>query len=565
MLAYSSRKSKRGGGSIQQPLDYIDKSYGTPNAPAGQNLLVEQGGIARPMIGGFFPSVMKGVVNSGAFLGPLVAIEAKRMMNGNGTRKRRGGGTTKQENWKRNFALAGELLRKHGKARGPNITKYAVALRKDPAAAAAFLEEFKAREFARQQEEATKKTRKAPRKSKAQAAPVPGAIRHVFFNNKGKILGEEVVPPGQLSKLVVNVAGKVRNITEQIPVQGSFTIGDEIPVLNNAPKTKKKRAPKGTLAAIAKEVAKNTALEMPVAVVPPTGPRISEGQAKYQANLAAARAELAKYTNKPLISNAATLVRMKRQGQNTGAFIENYKTRKGKKNKGPLTTIAEGAEETINLTIPPAVAAAVEKAKRTRKVTNEQQARYAQAKANLASLGRNPFAYEISTLSKRRREGKPNAELFELYKQGPLPVASRAAAPVAAVAPAAVVNAVKQAQAQAPAPAAPAEAPGLLQTVMSMVAPAAAAAPVATTEAKQKRAYKRSNEVQSIMNKAKANLVATGRAKGPKAQEIATLTALRRRGENNSRFMNEYMGVSEPIIDLDAVTETNEENENNNE
>jgi hypothetical protein len=136
MLAFSSRRPKKGGGSVQQPLEYIDATMSPPSANAGQNLLhttdliarpripIVGGGsckqsidytnptvivpsaaaganlltvsdtIVRPRIGGFIPSVMKGVVNSGSVLVPLAAMAAHRMMNS--TRKRGGA----QKAWK---------------------------------------------------------------------------------------------------------------------------------------------------------------------------------------------------------------------------------------------------------------------------------------------------------------------------------------------------------------------------------------------------------------------------------------------------------------------------------
>lgn len=185
MLAFSSRKTKKGGGSPEeqhggassdQPLEYVDPTMSPPNASAGQTLLQQNGLILRPVIprqsaggssnqplpyldptipspsaglgsdllkqnglivrpaierqsggnkGGFLPSVMKGVVNSGVIVAPLAVMAAQRMMNG--TRKRGGG---KKENWAHNREAAKEELAKYGKPSALNVNKYAALKRK---------------------------------------------------------------------------------------------------------------------------------------------------------------------------------------------------------------------------------------------------------------------------------------------------------------------------------------------------------------------------------------------------------------------------------------------------
>lgn len=102
MLAYASRKC--GGGSTAQSLDYVYPSAREPSASAGKDLLPTDGLILRPKIGGFYPSIMKGVINSGAYVAPLAAYTAKKMMN-TGTRKAKRGGASKanQERFKQNL------------------------------------------------------------------------------------------------------------------------------------------------------------------------------------------------------------------------------------------------------------------------------------------------------------------------------------------------------------------------------------------------------------------------------------------------------------------------------
>ncbi len=94
-----------GGGSVQQPLPYLDPTFSSPSADGpGNDLLKQNGLILRPVIprigggtmrkhrhggwksGGFLPSVMKGVVNAAVVTAPLAAVAAKKMLY-NKTRK----------------------------------------------------------------------------------------------------------------------------------------------------------------------------------------------------------------------------------------------------------------------------------------------------------------------------------------------------------------------------------------------------------------------------------------------------------------------------------------------
>ena len=122
-----------GGGA--QPLSYVDPTYLPPSSSAGTDLLKQDGLLLRPRIGGFFPSVMKGVVNSGAIIAPLALVTAKKMWN-----TRKGGG--KKEDWARNREAAREELGKYGKPSALNINKYAALLRKNESGAEDFLVEY---------------------------------------------------------------------------------------------------------------------------------------------------------------------------------------------------------------------------------------------------------------------------------------------------------------------------------------------------------------------------------------------------------------------------------------
>ena len=165
------------GGSVQQPLPYLDPTLASPSA-AGSDLLKQNGLIVRPAIlrqmggsaGGFLPSVMKGVVNAAVVTAPLAAMAAKRMMNK--TRKRGGG---KRENWSRNRNAAKEELLKYGKPSALNVNKYAALKRKSEEDADEWLTGYilKKRKTAKKPKKVAKsKTEKA---SKANVAEVKTA------------------------------------------------------------------------------------------------------------------------------------------------------------------------------------------------------------------------------------------------------------------------------------------------------------------------------------------------------------------------------------------------------
>ena len=124
-----------------QPLSYTDTSYKEPSSWAGSNLQVQNDLILRPRIGGsrgsrrskggFYPSIMKGVVDGGVYLAPLAALTGRRMF----TRKNGGG---KKESWARNRGEAKVSLERYGKPSAVNVNKYAALKRKDTRKAADF-------------------------------------------------------------------------------------------------------------------------------------------------------------------------------------------------------------------------------------------------------------------------------------------------------------------------------------------------------------------------------------------------------------------------------------------
>ena len=87
MKTRRNRKQRGGYEAMGQPLGYVDPKWNAPSASAGSNLqeatqtIVRQplnatpmtGGKRRTARGGFYPSVMGGVVSNAPFLFPVAA------------------------------------------------------------------------------------------------------------------------------------------------------------------------------------------------------------------------------------------------------------------------------------------------------------------------------------------------------------------------------------------------------------------------------------------------------------------------------------------------------------
>jgi len=142
-------KNQNGGGSVGQSLRYMDPTAPERTAGAGTNLLVERGLIARPAIGGgtrkqkrggFLPSVMTGVVDNAMIAAPLAAIAARKLFNGNKTRR---GGARQAELWKQEKERARAELMEHGRPTAQEIIAYAKAKRRGPEDGAFYLQSYR--------------------------------------------------------------------------------------------------------------------------------------------------------------------------------------------------------------------------------------------------------------------------------------------------------------------------------------------------------------------------------------------------------------------------------------
>ncbi len=287
------------GGSVQQPLPYLDPTLASPSA-AGSDLLKQNGLIVRPAIlrqmggsaGGFLPSVMKGVVNAAVVTAPLAAMAAKRMMNK--TRKRggsrvttghRGGG--KRENWSRNRNAAKEELLKYGKPSALNINKYAALKRKSEDDADDWLTEYilKKRKTIKKPKKAAKnKTEKAVKtKAKKESGVQTAALWKNLVDRAKKDLEQYGNPSGanvrkfaSLHKKGLNTAAFLANY-----------------------QTRKKYVPTTPV-----KTARNT----------------------YKTNLQEAKQELATF-GKPTAANLSKYVSLKRKGQSVKTVQNAVKSR----------------------------------------------------------------------------------------------------------------------------------------------------------------------------------------------------------------------------------------------
>ena len=235
----------KGGGSIGQSLHYVDPNAPERSAGSGSDLLVQRGLIARPAIGGgnnrkggFFPTVMTGVVDNALMALPLAAMAGRRLLNN--TRKK--GGGRKGNQWKAQQEEAKAILKEIGNPSARNVLLYAAALRRNSAEAQRFLDAFRnkkvraaeefsakrmAKEAKKEEKEAklraraasrdqklknreakaaaradTKKVRAVKPRARKTAKVVKAKGKHMFFNNEGREIkkeeAERVVTPREV-------------------------------------------------------------------------------------------------------------------------------------------------------------------------------------------------------------------------------------------------------------------------------------------------------------------------------------------------------------------------------
>jgi len=186
---------QQGGGSVGQSLKYVDPAAHEQTAGAGTDLLKQNGLILRPSIGGsvaapshrgggtrkkrggFFPSVMTGVVNAGVYLAPVAAIAGRRLFS----QKQRRGGGKKGNLFRAQKEEAKSELDVIGKASAANVLAFVAAKRRGSAAAEEYITKFRnkklekaveleGKRIAKEEKKAARASKKASKKAKKPAA-----------------------------------------------------------------------------------------------------------------------------------------------------------------------------------------------------------------------------------------------------------------------------------------------------------------------------------------------------------------------------------------------------------
>ncbi len=347
---------QHGGGSVGQSLRYVDTAAPEQSAAAGGDLLIERYPIVRPAIGGgtrrkrggFFPSVMGGVVNAGMLTLPLAGYSARKLLS----RKTRKGGA-KLAKWLAQKEEAKAMLAHYGKPSARNIQAYAIARRRGSNVAEQYLNDFRkrkqekaeaneakrvAKEAAKAQKKRERNEKKAaskknkppkkPRSTKkakkenavaavvANEAPKKG--KHLFFNNEG-----EVINTAARNKALESLGKRVASPRPTTP-----TVNRPKTPVSNKPKTP---AASAAVAAAVNSTKKKGKKEKKAkkANNGTAKPRKSPSAAskKYFEELRKAREYLGTI-GAPTGPNMSKYASMKLRGENTSAFEENFKTRR---------------------------------------------------------------------------------------------------------------------------------------------------------------------------------------------------------------------------------------------
>jgi len=193
---------QQGGGSVGQSLKYVDPAAPEQMAAAGTDLLKQNGLILRPAIGGhrggtrkkkggFFPSVMSGVVNAGVYLAPLTAIAGRRLFS----QKQRRGGGKKGNLFKAQKEEAKAELDVIGKASAANVLAFVAAKRRGSEAAEEYLSKFRnkklekaveleGKRIAKEEKKAEREAKRASKKAKKPAAASRSSSRSDASSNR---------------------------------------------------------------------------------------------------------------------------------------------------------------------------------------------------------------------------------------------------------------------------------------------------------------------------------------------------------------------------------------------
>jgi hypothetical protein len=360
---------QHGGGSVGQSLRYVDTAAPEQSAPAGSDLLIERYPIVRPAIGGgtrkkrggFFPSVMSGIVNAGMVTLPLAGYSARKLLS----RKTRKGGA-KLAKWLAQKEEAKAMLEHYGKPSARNIQDYAIARRRGTNVAETYLNNFRKRKQEKQEANEAKRAAKAAAKAekkrqrneKKAASKKNKTVKKPRASKKAKVVNET---PKQGKHLFFNNEGQVMNSAARnkaLESLGKKVASPKTPV-NNRPKTPVNNRPKTPVNNRPKTPVNNTTAKKgkkgkaKKANNGTAKPRKSPSAAskKYFEELRKAREYLGTI-GAPTGPNMSKYASMKLRGENTSAFEENFKTRRplslatAKKPRKTKTVKAKKSNET---------------------------------------------------------------------------------------------------------------------------------------------------------------------------------------------------------------------------
>ena len=383
--------TQKGGGSVGQSLRYVDPAAPEQSAGAGFDLLKSDGLIARPAIGGgtrkkkggFYPSVMSGVVNAGVVLAPLTAVAARKLFS----RKTRKGGTRRGNRWAAEKEEAKRILEGIGKPSAKNVLAFAAAKRRGSTPTEEYLEQFRKRV---QEKKEANESRRAAKEAKKAARAAKKASK--------KAKKESVAAPPSAES---NSSSNNNNNNARAPTQAQLRREAEA---NAAAAAAEMKAAKG------KRPVKNSQLAWFTL--------IDNAQKRLAAN------------GTPTRKNAMKYASLLKQGKNAEAeaFLANFRARSRKSNKKSGIAAASGNAAAPKKSRKIKTAAAVAEPKKSRKVnagpkkSKEHSAaskRYFEelktARQLLGEVG-HPTGPNMSKFASMRLKGENTTQWLENFK-----------------------------------------------------------------------------------------------------------------------------------------------------
>lgn len=394
---------QKGGGSIGQSLHYVDPNAPERSASAGGDLLKATPFIARPAIGGggtrkknrhggFYPSVMAGVVDNALLVGPLAAFAGRKLLS----RKSRRGGGKKGNIWKAQQQEAKAALGAipHAKPTAQNISKYAAAKRMGSIQAEEFFDAFRKRVQEKQEAlEAVKQSRRQAREAK-------------------KVLKKTSRNAEKEAKAMEKAAAKAIKEAEKAAKKAAKQVAKEATKKNKVPRAKKgtKKSERPPSALQLKRMAEANSAAAKAAMKE----TLKNGQSAWQNLIQEAKTRLAT-EGKATLKDAMQLASLMKEKKNTTAFLNEFRARpqKTKKRTARSTTTTVAPQTTKKVTVK-----ATNKPKRA---ASESQQAYFKALSNArtflgtvgAPLGPNMSKYASMVVQKAKETDSEKRKALE--------------------------------------------------------------------------------------------------------------------------------------------------------